>query len=59
MEFLQADMTKYLESSLYPTTQQYNDVVNALLQAHPFLDENGCGFFFKWNRTLKDCFKYV
>ena len=28
----------------YPTTQQYNDVVNALLQAHPFLDEDGCGF---------------
>ncbi|XP_006512806.1 sterile alpha motif domain-containing protein 3 isoform X2 [Mus musculus] len=44
IEFLQADMTKYLEGSLYPTTQQYNDVVNALLQAHPFLDEDGCGF---------------
>lgn len=28
----------------YPSTQQYNDVVNALLQAHPFLDEDGCGF---------------
>ncbi|XP_008516312.1 sterile alpha motif domain-containing protein 3 isoform X1 [Equus przewalskii] len=44
IEFLQADMTKYLEGSLYPTSQQYNDVVNALLQAHPFLDEDGCGF---------------
>ncbi|KAL4839116.1 hypothetical protein H8958_011674 [Nasalis larvatus] len=44
IEFLQADMTKYLEGSLYPSTQQYNDVVNALLQAHPFLDEDGCGF---------------
>uniref|UniRef100_A0A2K6FFA0 Sterile alpha motif domain containing 3 n=1 Tax=Propithecus coquereli TaxID=379532 RepID=A0A2K6FFA0_PROCO len=44
IEFLQADMTKYLEGSLYPTTQQYNDVVNALLRAHPFLDEDGCGF---------------
>ncbi|XP_027803206.2 sterile alpha motif domain-containing protein 3 isoform X2 [Marmota flaviventris] len=44
IEFLQADMTKYLEGSLYPTTQQYNDVVNALLQAHPFLDKDGCGF---------------
>ncbi|KAB0360262.1 hypothetical protein FD754_004418 [Muntiacus muntjak] len=44
IEFLQADMTKYLQGSLYPTTQQYNDVVNALLQAHPFLDEDGCGF---------------
>nr|XP_012592051.1 sterile alpha motif domain-containing protein 3 isoform X2 [Microcebus murinus] len=44
IEFLQADMTKYLEGSLYPTTQQYNDVVSALLRAHPFLDEDGCGF---------------
>nr|KAF6363586.1 sterile alpha motif domain containing 3 [Pipistrellus kuhlii] len=44
IEFLQADMTKYLKGSLYPSTQQYNDVVNALLQAHPFLDEDGCGF---------------
>ncbi|XP_049628582.1 sterile alpha motif domain-containing protein 3 [Suncus etruscus] len=58
VEFLQADMTKYLEGSLYPTTQQYNDVVNALLQAHPFLDEDGCGFFL-WKRALKDRFKYV
>ncbi|XP_047713699.1 sterile alpha motif domain-containing protein 3 isoform X3 [Prionailurus viverrinus] len=59
IEFLQADMTKYLEGSLYPSTQQYNDVVNALLQAHPFLDEDGCGFFFLWKRALKDRFKYV
>ncbi|XP_004630313.1 sterile alpha motif domain-containing protein 3 [Octodon degus] len=58
IEFLQADMTKYLEGSLYPTTQQYNDVVNALLQAHPFLDEDGCSFF-SWKRALKDRFKYV
>ncbi|XP_046958683.1 sterile alpha motif domain-containing protein 3 isoform X2 [Lynx rufus] len=58
IEFLQADMTKYLEGSLYPSTQQYNDVVNALLQAHPFLDEDGCGFFL-WKRALKDRFKYV
>ncbi|XP_033091382.1 sterile alpha motif domain-containing protein 3 isoform X4 [Trachypithecus francoisi] len=42
----------------YPSTQQYNDVVNALLQAHPFLDEDGCGFFL-WKRALKDRFKYV
>ncbi|KAB1275715.1 Sterile alpha motif domain-containing protein 3 [Camelus dromedarius] len=58
IEFLQADMTKYLEGSLYPTTQQYNDVVSALLQAHPFLDEDGGGFFL-WKRALKDRFKYV
>ncbi|XP_023614895.1 sterile alpha motif domain-containing protein 3 [Myotis lucifugus] len=58
IEFLQADMTKYLKGSLYPSTQQYNDVVNALLQAHPFLDEDGCGFFL-WKRALKDRFKYV
>ncbi|XP_054424903.1 sterile alpha motif domain-containing protein 3 [Pteronotus mesoamericanus] len=58
IEFLQADMTKYLKGSLYPTTQQYNDVVSALLQAHPFLDEGGCGFFL-WKRALKDRFKYV
>ncbi|XP_054827795.1 sterile alpha motif domain-containing protein 3 [Eublepharis macularius] len=58
IEFLQADMTKYLEGSLYPTTQQYNDVVNALLQTYPFLDEDGCGFFL-WKRALKDRFKYV
>ncbi|XP_049756615.1 sterile alpha motif domain-containing protein 3 isoform X6 [Elephas maximus indicus] len=42
----------------YPSTQQYNNVVNALLQAHPFLDEDGCGFFL-WKRALKDRFKYV
>ncbi|XP_072822411.1 sterile alpha motif domain-containing protein 3 isoform X1 [Vicugna pacos] len=58
IEFLQADMTKYLEGSLYPTTQQYNDVVSTLLQAHPFLDEDGGGFFL-WKRALKDRFKYV
>ncbi|CAI5770090.1 sterile alpha motif domain-containing protein 3 isoform X1 [Podarcis lilfordi] len=58
IEFLQADMTKYLEGSLYPTTQQYNDVVNELLQAYPFLDEDGNGFFL-WKRALKDRFKYV
>ncbi|XP_053142477.1 sterile alpha motif domain-containing protein 3 isoform X2 [Hemicordylus capensis] len=58
IEFLQADMTKYLEGSLYPTTQQYNDVVSALLQAYPFLDEDGSGFFL-WKRALKDRFKYV
>ncbi|KAM5327084.1 sterile alpha motif domain-containing protein 3 isoform 2-T2 [Glossophaga mutica] len=58
IEFLQADMTKYLKGSLYPTTQQYNDVISALLQAHPFLDEDGCGFFL-WKRALKDRFKYV
>lgn len=28
----------------YPNSQQYNVVVNALLQAYPFLDENGNGF---------------
>lgn len=28
----------------YPSSQQYNVVVNALLQAHPFLDEDGNGF---------------
>uniref|UniRef100_A0A8D0GWA6 Sterile alpha motif domain containing 3 n=1 Tax=Sphenodon punctatus TaxID=8508 RepID=A0A8D0GWA6_SPHPU len=58
IEFLQADMTKYLEGSLYPTAQQYNNVVNALLQAYPFLDEDGSGFFL-WKRALKDRFKYV
>ncbi|XP_037003808.2 sterile alpha motif domain-containing protein 3 isoform X2 [Artibeus jamaicensis] len=58
IELLQADLTKYLRGSLYPTTQQYNDVVSALLQAHPFLDEDGCGFFL-WKRALKDRFKYV
>ncbi|XP_052640273.1 sterile alpha motif domain-containing protein 3 isoform X2 [Harpia harpyja] len=58
IEFLQADMTKYLEGSLYPNSQQYNIVVNALLQAYPFLDENGNGFLL-WKRALKDRFKYV
>ncbi|XP_066227877.1 sterile alpha motif domain-containing protein 3 [Saccopteryx leptura] len=58
IEFLQADMTKYLKGSLYPSTQQYNEVVSALLQAHPFLDQDGCGFFL-WKRALKDRFKYV
>ncbi|KAM6185423.1 sterile alpha motif domain-containing protein 3 [Rhynchocyon petersi] len=58
IEFLQADMTKYLEGSLYPSTQQYNRVVSALLQAHPFLDESGCGFIL-WKRALKDRFKYI
>ncbi|XP_037700468.1 sterile alpha motif domain-containing protein 3 isoform X2 [Choloepus didactylus] len=58
IEFLQADMTKYLNGSLYPSTQLYNDVVNSLLQTHPFLDEDGCGFFL-WKRALKDRFKYV
>ncbi|NWQ70001.1 SAMD3 protein, partial [Neopipo cinnamomea] len=58
IEFLQADMTKYLEGSLYPNSQQYNIVVNALLQAYPFLDEDGNGFLL-WKRALKDRFKYV
>ncbi|KAJ7395730.1 sterile alpha motif domain-containing protein 3 [Pitangus sulphuratus] len=58
IEFLQADMTKYLEGSLYPNSQQYNVVVNALLQAYPFLDEDGNGFLL-WKRALKDRFKYV
>ncbi|XP_050828632.1 sterile alpha motif domain-containing protein 3 [Serinus canaria] len=58
IEFLQADMTKYLEGSLYPNTQQYNIVINALLQAYPFLDEDGNGFLL-WKRALKDRFKYV
>ncbi|XP_039563170.1 sterile alpha motif domain-containing protein 3 isoform X2 [Passer montanus] len=58
IEFLQADMTKYLEGSLYPNSQQYNIVVNALLQAYPFLDEDGNGFML-WKRALKDRFKYV
>uniref|UniRef100_A0A8C9UGN2 Sterile alpha motif domain containing 3 n=1 Tax=Serinus canaria TaxID=9135 RepID=A0A8C9UGN2_SERCA len=58
IEFLQADMTKYLEGSLYPNTQQYNIVTNALLQAYPFLDEDGNGFLL-WKRALKDRFKYV
>ncbi|NWU88687.1 SAMD3 protein, partial [Upupa epops] len=58
IEFLQADMTKYLEGSLYPNSQQYNIVVNALLQAYPFLDEDGNGFLV-WKRALKDRFKYV
>ncbi|KAM6126883.1 LOW QUALITY PROTEIN: sterile alpha motif domain-containing protein 3 [Pterocles gutturalis] len=58
IEFLQADMTKYLEGSLYPNSQQYNIVISALLQAYPFLDEDGNGFFL-WKRALKDRFKYV
>ncbi|NXA47076.1 SAMD3 protein, partial [Nothocercus julius] len=58
IEFLQADMTKYLKGSLYPNSQQYNIVVNALLQAYPFLDEGGNGFLL-WKRALKDRFKYV
>ncbi|XP_051469786.1 sterile alpha motif domain-containing protein 3 [Apus apus] len=58
IEFLQADMTKYLEGSLYPNCQQYNFVVSALLQAYPFLDEDGNGFLL-WKRALKDRFKYV
>ncbi|XP_006118656.2 sterile alpha motif domain-containing protein 3 isoform X2 [Pelodiscus sinensis] len=58
IEFLQADMTKYLEGSLYPNSQQYNVVVNALLQAYPFLDDDGNGFLL-WKRALKDRFKYV
>ncbi|XP_017685261.1 PREDICTED: sterile alpha motif domain-containing protein 3 [Lepidothrix coronata] len=58
IEFLQADMTKYLEGSLYPNSQQYNVVVSALLQAYPFLDEDGNGFLL-WKRALKDRFKYV
>uniref|UniRef100_U3KAT1 Sterile alpha motif domain containing 3 n=1 Tax=Ficedula albicollis TaxID=59894 RepID=U3KAT1_FICAL len=58
IEFLQADMTKYLEGSLYPNSQQYNIVVNTLLQAYPFLDEDGNGFLL-WKRALKDRFKYI
>nr|XP_009687097.1 PREDICTED: sterile alpha motif domain-containing protein 3 isoform X1 [Struthio camelus australis] len=58
IEFLQADMTKYLEGSLYPNSQQYNIVVSALLQAYPFLNEDGNGFLL-WKRALKDRFKYV
>ncbi|XP_062344790.1 sterile alpha motif domain-containing protein 3 isoform X1 [Cinclus cinclus] len=58
IEFLQADMTKYLKGSLYPNSQQYNIVVNALLQAYPFLDEDGNGFLL-WKRALKDRFKYI
>ncbi|NXN18607.1 SAMD3 protein, partial [Indicator maculatus] len=58
IEFLQADMTKYLEGSLYPNSQQYNLVVSALLQAYPFLDADGNGFLL-WKRALKDRFKYV
>ncbi|XP_062428541.1 sterile alpha motif domain-containing protein 3 isoform X1 [Rhea pennata] len=58
IELLQADMTKYLEGSLYPNSQQYNIVVSALLQTYPFLDEDGNGFLL-WKRALKDRFKYV
>ncbi|NXI66694.1 SAMD3 protein, partial [Anseranas semipalmata] len=58
IECLQADMTKYLAGSLYPNSQQYNIVVSALLQAYPFLDDDGNGFLV-WKRALKDRFKYV
>ncbi|NXV81978.1 SAMD3 protein, partial [Atlantisia rogersi] len=58
IEYLQADMTKYLKGSLYPNSQQYNIVVSALLQAYPFLDDNGNGFLL-WKRALRDRFKYV
>ncbi|NXC48470.1 SAMD3 protein, partial [Penelope pileata] len=58
IEYLQADMAKYLAGSLYPNSQQYNIVVGALLQAYPFLDEEGNGFVV-WKRALKDRFKYV
>ncbi|NXL92431.1 SAMD3 protein, partial [Alectura lathami] len=58
IEYLQADMTKYLAGSLYPNSQQYNIVVGVLLQAYPFLDEDGNGFLV-WKRALKDRFKYV
>uniref|UniRef100_A0A8B9SNE7 Sterile alpha motif domain containing 3 n=1 Tax=Anas platyrhynchos TaxID=8839 RepID=A0A8B9SNE7_ANAPL len=58
IECLQADMTKYLAGSLYPNSQQYNFVVSALLQAYPFLDDDGNGFSV-WKRALKDRFKYV
>ncbi|KAI6071292.1 Sterile alpha motif domain-containing protein 3 [Aix galericulata] len=42
----------------YPNSQQYNFVVSALLQAYPFLDDDGNGFSV-WKRALKDRFKYV
>ncbi|KAM6279311.1 sterile alpha motif domain-containing protein 3 [Porphyrio hochstetteri] len=58
IEYLQADMTKYLKGSLYPNSQQYNIVVSALLQAYPFLDDDGNGFLL-WKRALRDRFKYV
>eukprot|EP00076_Gallus_gallus_P039454 XP_025004992.1 sterile alpha motif domain-containing protein 3 [Gallus gallus] len=58
VDCLQADMTKYLAGSLYPNSQQYNIVVGALMQAYPFLNEDGNGFLV-WKRALKDRFKYV
>uniref|UniRef100_H3A1U8 Sterile alpha motif domain containing 3 n=1 Tax=Latimeria chalumnae TaxID=7897 RepID=H3A1U8_LATCH len=58
IEVLQADLTKYLKGSLYPSTQQYNDVVNALLKAYPSFDKDGNGFLV-WKRALKDRFKYI
>ncbi|NXJ15488.1 SAMD3 protein, partial [Odontophorus gujanensis] len=58
VDCLQADMTKYLAGSLYPNSQQYNVVVGALMQAYPFLNEDGNGFLV-WKRALKDRFKYV
>ncbi|KAM9382176.1 LOW QUALITY PROTEIN: sterile alpha motif domain-containing protein 3 [Phaethornis superciliosus] len=58
IEVLQADMTKYLEGSLYPNSQQYNTAVSTLLQAYPFLNEDGNSFLL-WKRALKDRFKYV
>ncbi|XP_021246629.1 sterile alpha motif domain-containing protein 3 [Numida meleagris] len=58
IDCLQADMTKYLAGSLYPNGQQYNIVVGALMQAYPFLNEDGNGFLV-WKRALKDRFKYV
>ncbi|XP_031470141.1 sterile alpha motif domain-containing protein 3 [Phasianus colchicus] len=58
VDCLQADMTKYLAGSLYPNSQQYNIVVGALMQAYPFLNEDGNGFLV-WKQALKDRFKYV
>ncbi|OWK61776.1 Sterile alpha motif domain-containing protein 3, partial [Lonchura striata] len=49
---------EFIDMVLYPNSQQYNIVVNALLQAYPFLDEDGNGFLL-WKRALKDRFKYV
>ncbi|OXB64490.1 hypothetical protein ASZ78_015974, partial [Callipepla squamata] len=46
------------EISGYPNSQQYNVVVGALMQAYPFLNEDGNGFLV-WKRALKDRFKYV
>jgi len=36
----------------YPNSQQYNIVVNALLQAYPFLNEDGNGFVSIVNSSL-------